>query len=267
MQITVVSSHRSPHQLEHQNAMAEGLKTLGHDVSLSYSVETVQTKHVACWGWRNGKMLRKRGHEVLVMERGYLADRFTHTSLAWNGLNGHGTFPSYPSDGGERFRSLNVPVLPWRMEGKYALILCQVPGDMSLQGMDMLPWYEAKAKEIAETHGLPVVYRQHPDLDKKGIKQIIKGADRLYGTLPDALADAALTICFNSNSSVDSILAGVPCVVGDRGTMAWNVCGKEVGDLMRVDRDEWLHDLAWKQWEMNEIRSGFALRGLVACAP
>lgn len=260
--ITICATISAPHQRHHQHALAAGLKTYGISTRLSTNpLENHATKYVACWGWRVGKSLRERGHEVLVMERGYVGNRFQHTSLGWNGLNGHATFPHYPYDE-KRFYDHGGFIKPWKRKGDYILILGQVPRDASLQGMDMMPWYEEKALLASNHYGLPVHFRPHPDLAKRGIRQKVAGTQLSQGTLQEALDGAYFTICFNSNSSVDSLMHGVPCVVGDRGSMVYDMCSTDLHNLNYGSRDD-LHTLAWKQWTLQEIETGFALKGIV----
>lgn len=263
MDFTVISSHRAAHQLSHQAALADGLAAHGINPMLAYS-NTARTKHVACWGWRVGKALRAAGHEVLVIERGYLGDRFEWSSLAWNGLNGHGQFGQLPADQ-TRFAE-NFSMSPWKSGGEYVLIMGQVPGDASLQGRDMMPWYEQAARTAAEKYGLPVQFRPHPLAIRKGHKQQLKGAAQSIGELADALAGAAVVITFNSNSGVDAVLAGVPTVTADQGSMAWPVAGHAIGEIAKPDRTAWASRLAWCQWRIEEIRSGAALGGLLEIA-
>lgn len=260
---TIIASLRAKHQLDHQDALAEGLSKFGVKAKRAHSFSQVDTKYVACWGWRKGKELRERGYDVLVIERGYIGNRFLYTSLGWNGLNGHAEFPEYPDDGGERFRAHDIKIKPWKRGGEYALILGQVPNDASLKGMDMIPWYEDMAREITLTHDIPVHFRPHPDVKRKGIKQTVKGTMPSIGTLEEALSDAAFTVCYNSNSSVDSVLSGVPCVVGDKGSMAYEMCGKSINEIIYPNREKWAHKLAQTQWTIDEIKSGEALKGII----
>ncbi len=260
---TIVASLRAKHQVEHQKALSEGLSVHGVPSVFSNSVANIQTKYTACWSWHNGRPLRNSGHEVLVMERSYIGDRFFYTSLGWNGLNGYADFPEYKPDNGKRFRSHGGVLKPWKTDGEYALILGQVPKDASLQGKDMVPWYQAQAAEIKEKYNIPVYFRPHPDLKKRGIQQRIEGTLQSEGSLEEALSGAMFTVCYNSNSSVDSILAGVPCIVGDKGTMAYDMCGKSIEEIIRPDREEWAYKLAFKQWSLEEIASGKALKGIV----
>lgn len=265
MHINIISSLRSAHQLTHQSAIAEGFNAIGVSTELHFQIETIKSRYVAVWGWRNGKILRDRGHEVLVMERGYLGDRFSMTSLAWNGLNGNATFPPSRQDGGARFRNI-ADMKPWNDGGDYGLIMGQVPNDASLCGVNLMPWYDEMSKAIHNELELPVKFRQHPEVTKRGSHQTVAGAEKSTGSLEHELSRAAVAVCYNSNSSVDSILAGVPCVVDNSGSMAWAVASRGFSQLVRPEREQWAHDLAWKQWTLLEITSGQALKGVVEIA-
>lgn len=244
--------------------LTKGLRTLGVKVTQIVRGSPSKTKHVACWGWRVGQRLKDAGHEVLVMERGYLGDRFSYTSLGWNGLNGYAVFPSRPSVSSERFNSLKIAVKPWHRDGENVLILGQVPRDMSLKGMDMEPLYESWATNAWREYRKPVFFRPHPDLAKRGLSQSLSGAQQSKGTLQEALAKAFVCITYNSNSSVDAVLAGVPTVAFDKGSMAYDVCTHKIKEpVITPDRTVWLAQLAWKQWTEAEICSGEALKEII----
>lgn len=259
MHITVIANPRTPHQRLHQQSLLAGLKKLGIKGSEAYYGQRINTRFVSCWGWKIGKKLRSAGHEVLVMERGYIGDRFKYTSLGWNGLNGYAEFPNYEDSECNRLPELDIELKPWKYGGQYALILGQVPNDASLQGKNMVPWYQAQAAAIGDHYKIPVLFREHPDIKKRGLRQNVKGLERSSGTLQEALSNALFTVCYNSNSSVDSIIEGVPCVVGDRGSMAYELCSKSIYNLVRPERAQWLRSLAMKQWRIEEIASGKAL--------
>ena len=262
MKMTVVAAPRAGHQAEHQTAMARGLAAHGIEPVLSIG-GPVATHHVACWGWRTGKALRAAGHEVLVMERGYLGDRFAWTSLAWNGLNNRGDFGNVPNDGGERFAQ-NFSLQPWKEGGEWVLLLGQVPGDASLQGKDLGRWYTRAAMAANNAYEMPVLFRQHPRAAAKGFHQEPHYTHQAVGTLESALARSAVAICWNSNAAVDAVISGVPAVTMDEGAMAWDVTAHRIGDIARPARETWAARLAWKQWKLTEIESGFALEGLLA---
>lgn len=264
MHFTVIASSRARHQLAHQSAMADGLKSLGCKVTLAHHRGS-NTRHVACWGWRVGRALKNSGHDVLIMERGYLGDRFAWTSLAWNGLNGRGRFAPAPEDNGQRFAQYHS-ARPWKKGGDYVLIMGQVPGDASLQGRDLFPWYEKTALQCAAEYGLPVMFRPHPLAAKRGGRSSIKNAKTSTGDLNQALAGAAVVVTWNSNSGVDAVVQGVPTVVTDRGSMAWDVASHNIGEIKTPCRKDWANDLAWKQWRIDEIQNGSALKNLLSVA-
>jgi len=72
------------------------------------------------------------------------------------------------------------------------------------------------------------------------------------------LEAARYAVTFNSNSGVDAALAGVPVVAMDEGSMAWQVAGHRIGEIVFPDREKWAHDLAFAQWDVEEITSGEA---------
>lgn len=227
------------HQGAHAKALTRGFAAHGVKVKTGYPA----TQHVACWGWRRGRALREAGHDVLVLERGYIGDRFAWTSIAWNGLNNRGTAPVI-DDGGERFDRHHAGLLqPENHAGDYALVIGQVPGDQSLQGRDLTGWY---AEQAAKYPGAR--FRPHPLAHKRGRVADVPNAPVIGGTLQEAMQGASVVVTYNSNAGVDALLAGKRIHVEDCGSMAWQV----------GDREQWAHRLAWRQWTMDEIQSGVA---------
>jgi len=249
-------SYRAPHHITHREAVEVGLRRHG--------VQGQYPNVVICWGWRTGAQHRKAGRDVLVLERGYVGDRFQYTSIGWNGLNGLATFPDYPGDGGARFRSLGVPLQPWRPSGEYVLLVGQVHGDAALRGRNLAGWYVAAAKAATAEYGLPVRFRPHPlEVRRLGVVRTVAGTQQDTGPLQDTLARAAVVVTWNSNTGVDGLLAGKPVVAAGDGAMAAPLAARELGGRCDPDREAWAHALAWKQWTLDEIRSGDALVGVV----
>lgn len=260
--IKILSSTHADHQLLHQSAMHIGLKNIGIESEKVFKIYA-DIKDIYCtWGWRKGKSLHDRGNKVLVMERGYVGDRFKYTSLGWNGLNNYASFPDYLDDRGDRFRSHGGIIKPWRKTGRYILILGQVKGDASLKGQDLTSWYFNIANKAKYIYGLPVYFRPHPEGARRGGYGSINGVQNIGGSLDDAIGGALFTIAYNSNSCLDSILAGVPCYAGDKGTMAWDLCMKDIGELYYPEREEKVHKIAWNQFSIDEIMDGWPLRKL-----
>lgn len=198
---------------------------------------------------------RGAGRDYLVLELAYFGDRRNKfVSLGYNGLNGHAEF--YNRDcPGDRWAQHGVPVAPWKQGGDYVLLMGQIPTDASLATCPGYDHWLKSAVQAARVYGLPVRFRPHP----RG--PVIRDAPApiMGGELDAALRGAALVIAWNSNSLVDAVLAGVPVIACDRGSMAWPVAAHEIGaEPIRPDRTQWLHDLAYTQWTLDEIASGLA---------
>lgn len=235
-----------------------GLSKIGYEVVRMPSKSNPVTKKVVVWGWKNynAKVYRRRGKDVLVLELGYIGNRREYISVGLNGLNNYATFPEYPEDGGRRFRAHGGILKPWKYKGEYILILGQVKGDASLKGLDITSWYQRMAAEAERVHKLPVFFRPHPESFRRRGYTEIPGLRNLGGSLDEAISGAKFTISYNSNSSLDSIMQGVPSVAGDKGTMAWDLCSKSVEDLKFLKREPVVHRIAWCQWSFEEIKSG-----------
>ena len=79
--------------------------------------------------------------------------------------------------------------------------------------------------------------------------------DRLSDVLPSCYA----TVSFNSNGGVESVLAGIPTVCQDKGSMAWDVAEKNLGNIEQIslpDRTQWAYNLAYTQWTTKEMEQG-----------
>lgn len=243
------------------DALAAGIGAFGDDPAreTGYAPPRAEMPPVACWGWRRGKQYHRRSREVLVAERGYLGDRLaTWTSLGWNGLNGRAVFAAQ-GDEGQRFERHFGPALkPWSRRKGYALIVGQVPGDMSCEGVNMEAWY-VKAALAMEERGYTVGFREHPAAVRRGLRVRALPDKRIGGTLEDALSVATVAVTWNSNCGVDAVLSGVPVIACDPGAMCWDVAAHGLdAEIVRPSRDAWAARLAWTQWTIDEIESGEA---------
>jgi hypothetical protein len=193
------------------------------------------------------------------MERAYIGDRFTWTSLGFDGLNGRAKFPQI-NDGGARWRKYFAQFLkPWKKElPKLAVIMGQVRGDASLAGISIIDWIVFTSKKLAGA-GYAVAWRAHPG--DRGDKIEIPGLKRIDGTLEEALEAAGLVVTFNSNSGVDAVLAGVPTYAEDPGSMVWDVSSRNFSQIT-PDRAIWSQRMSFTQWLPEEIESGDAWEAL-----
>jgi hypothetical protein len=260
MRIAIVISHRQVHQLSTAEALQTGMRLHGDEADIIEgginSEEAKQYDAVGTWGWRRGESYRMSGMNVLIMERAYIADRFTWVSLGWNGLNGRAKFPvnTNPSRWEKFHQHLMSPL--WVNRKGYALLMGQVPSDTACRGVHIPTFMEQQCR-ILINRGWTVKFRQHPRSPFFQVPQ----AEHLptTNTISQDLLGASLVVTYNSNSAVDAVLAGIPTIAYDAGSMAWDVTGHSVesGPVM-PDRSDWAHRIAWKQWLPEEITNGIA---------
>jgi hypothetical protein len=274
MKAVLSVNYNAEHQITHAAVMQTGLRRHGwtveyspHDRPTPPGADMVvcwSVKHTRAWDWR-----KETGGPVLVMERAALQPRTEYVSLGFNGLAGRGEYCK-ARDGGLRWRTCFEHLQkPWKEPGDgYALIMGQVIGDAALWGVDFRAWAHNRAVELRAL-GHRVFYRHHPESLRRRDSWRPSLALPLSGGLASSLEGAALVVTYNSTSAVESVLAGVPTVTCDRGSMAWPVTTHAVpADPIRPGRAAWAHDLAWHCFTPAEIESGLAwdhLRELAPC--
>lgn len=244
----------------------KGMRLLSDTPSIFSKRKLSETDLAVFWSWKQPEIaaaIIDSGRHVLVMERGFLQPRNEWVSLAIDGFNNRGKFAPAP-DGGARWQRLFAHHLkPWRSGGDYALLIGQVPGDAALNGTDIVAWAATQAQKLIDL-GHKVVYRPHPE----GPTPCPPGASLSTRSLVDDLAGAERVVTYNSTTAVEAILAGIPTVVSDEGTVAYPMCSHQLeAPLARPDRSAWCHDIAWRQWSIDELADGTAwshVRRLVA---
>jgi hypothetical protein len=188
----------------------------------------------------------------LCLEAGYLTApegapytdrRLAYISATWDGYGNRGRTPAFR---GKRF---DILARPWREGGDYALILAQCSGDRAVPE-GYLQILSELARGAKEVYGDARI-RPHP------VRQAhVTGIPVTSGTLAEDLEGAVIAMTWSSTSAVEAVLAGVPAVCLDEGAVAWPVSGHAVGERLTPDRDEWLASLSWRNWTLEEIRSG-----------
>lgn len=251
-----VFTGKAPHQVEHAKAFREGLRRHGLDAQIEDARTVIECDLAVFWGHRKHDIIRRQrdnGRRYLVMERGYVDDRFQWTSLGYDGLNGRADFCNEDVSGDRWERHFAHHMKPWRKRDGYVLIMGQVRGDAALANVNFPEWVSRTISDLRAL-GHDVRFRPHPSDAGQRYDCPIQA-----GSLEDAIAHASFVVTWNSNSGVDAVLSGVPVVAMDEGSMARPVAahGLESAGIM-PDRTRWAHRLAWCQWRMDEISSGAA---------
>lgn len=244
--IVVNRRFTATHQHTIGGAFAAGLRR--HGLTVTSGTLPRPADILVLWGVRRSELIRSQkaaGGEVVILERGYLGDRFAWTSVSFGGgLNGRGIFRG-PFDDGSRWEAHFAHLMqPWQRREGPVVVMGQVPTDNAVRHIDFNRWAR-RTLDHFRASGRQAYIRPHPQVAKGG------------RPLADVLAEAAMVVTYNSNSGVDAVLAGVPTIAMDPGSMAWDVTGHDLSEVAPTpDRTAWAHRLAWCQWRMDEIASG-----------
>jgi hypothetical protein len=148
---------------------------------------------------------------------------------AYNGLNGGGWVPSAPAE----VRS-SPELLPWRdwQDGE-TTIFGQVEHDKALRGENIREWAKSVQAVLPRAQ-----FREHPVmLDQRESIQPFR----------ECLAGTSLAITFTSTVGAQTVIAGIPTVATNAGSLAWPVSSHTLEETpITPDRWEWLHGLSYR---------------------
>lgn len=214
------------------------------------------------WGHKYKKIIKQQQEhkkDYLVAELGYVGDRTKWTSLGFNGLNGRASFMNFGKNSTRWKKHFPSKLKKPRVDGKYFLIMGQMPADASVKNTDISKWAINTYLSL-EAKGINVLYRPHPRIGKlpRRYRSIEYRIKIHTGDLADALKDARGVITYNSNSGVDAVLEGLPVTSCDQGSMVYNITSHDIYRPRTYNRLQWANEIVWAQWLPEEIISGEA---------
>ncbi len=222
------------------------------------------------WDGKNKEQIfnhyRQKDINVIVMEVGGLK-RNVYWKIGLNGINRTAEFGNYncPSD---RWEKLGIELKPWKNDGNH-IILC---GQNEKSGawpknLGMSAWINDTINQIRSVSDRPIIVRPHPRAQIKGlnITQLnvtIKKPEYMGGyddfNYPGALDNAWAVVSFNSNPAIEAVFNGIPVFV-DETSLSYEVGNTNLLDIenpKKPDRTQWAHNLAYIEWNIEEIEQG-----------
>jgi len=228
------------------DAMAAGVRRCGDEAIVCPAASTPKADVGVMYGWKLSHFTRKYP-QYIYADLGFW-QRDTHYRMTVNGWSSDSYVKAGLSDA--RLKSFGVEVKPWNESGNEILVVGSSRKSSQQHGFEYMEW-ERNAVEALKDSGRPIVYRPKPnDLEK----QPIEGAGYDQRPLDEALASAYAVVTHHSNVAVQALAAGVPvhCVTGAAAAFS---C--PLGEFTRQDgREQFLADVAWLQWTLDEMRSG-----------
>jgi hypothetical protein len=261
------------HQLDTAKALSAGFKRHGiTDIKLVkvYDPRVMGADLVAIWAWRPKRKgsqwwlvdesQKYRGGHSLVMERAYVGERHTWTSLGYDGLNGRADFCNAHITDTTRFnKNFSHLLQPWQDTDKRqkVVIAGQCRMDAAVSHINIDEWYRSVAMEL-NLRGFEVVFRPHPlNTHPWEIEPGLKVTVDTSSSFEECIKDAKCVVTYNSNAGVLSTLAGIPTISYDKGSMVHHITTHNLTNLShKPDRREWSAKIAYSQWLPHEMSSG-----------
>jgi len=252
------------------DAFEQGLTSQGHtvtkhskngDVAVIWSVlwSGRMRENQAIWNY-----YRKQNKLVIVLEIGGLV-RGTTWKIGINGIN-QGSYFAPNGQDDTRKNQLGLNFKPWKTNGNEILICTQHDKSQQWDGNPSLrDWTTKIIKEIRQYSQRPIKIRPHPRcvvypniFDKNIIKSTERTIDREFNT-------AWAVVNYSSNPGIESILNGVPAFVSNKSLASpvGNLEFSNIENPNRPDRTQWLNDLAWTEWTIEEMAKGIPQKLLV----
>lgn len=194
-------------------------------------------------------------------------------------LAGDAIFTEEKNYSGVRLRAQNIVYEGWKKSrGDKVIITLQLSGDASLRGANINHWCINQINELRKHTDRPIEIRLHPGVSDKGIDDHIdlykylafenpKDVKLVAGRdLPweDHILDAHCIVAYSSGISVDAVLNGIPVIACDPGNFAYNISSNHVEAIEKPKMEleetvqQWLHNLSYCQWSVEEMRNGTA---------
>lgn len=171
-----------------------------------------------------------------------------------------------PSDRWEMIsKRLGIGVKPYH-DGDIILVTLQFPQDASLRGASIEKWALEQCSSIRATTDKPIVVRT-PQVQKQFDVAVIEQIASIPGVmfqigskenLSPTLERASTVVTYSSGMGIDSLINGCATVASNPASFAYELCA----NTSTPERDQWLADLAYAQWHIDEIQDGAPWRHL-----
>lgn len=196
---------------------------------------------------------------ALIMDTGAIFSE-SHTQIGFGGIKGQADFNASNSPA-TRWNSFNLTLSPWRNTGKEILILGQNLNGISTQDENIFEIYDQLIEQLPD---IDIAYRHHPKCDLDYHNPRITRYSRGI-RFADDIAHAKCTLSWSTNAVVEAIIHGIPSIAMSPSSIAYRLCHQEVLDphnAKTFNRSQWLYDLSYSEWNIDEMRIGLPWRHL-----
>lgn len=178
----------------------------------------------------------------------------------------------------DRWQKLGIQLQEWRepKSDQSILIIGQTLNGSSTQHINVAKWHNSIVRKCLEETTRDIIFRVHRNYTRGNKYELLKKSlldnSRVRISVHDTdnplskdLEQSFLTVVYNSNACVESIIKGIPVYAANMGAMSWEVSNQSkdiITELHMPDRQQWANNIAYCQWTLEEIRNGLAWKHL-----
>ena len=169
-------------------------------------------------------------------------------------------------------KKFKLDLKPWRdnsNKGPIVLVL-QLPGDASMCNIDVNKWALFCVKTIRSLTSRQILIRK-PQLERNfQLSECLKYSDvsiqsGTYENKIQTFESAWVTVTFSSVMGVESIINGCPTIAMHPASFAFEISSNSLDEIEKPkmpDRSQWLNNLSYTTWSLNEIKKGLPWKHL-----
>lgn len=210
------------------------------------------------------KVLDMHGGSSLIVVESAPMLRGQYWAVGFGGIGNKADFKNNGMESG-RWLSMDIKTKPWHKRPEGPVVVCgQLPWDTNVQNSDHLGWCRTAIK-FYQGMGLEVWFRPHPKIHSIDDYGISSNIHIDTGKLRKTLEVARCLVTYNSTSGVDGLLAGVPVIACHEWAFSWPIayhCFTHPDKLIYPSRRQWLYNLAYVQWTLDEMKAGLTWQHL-----
>lgn len=248
------------------SAMRTGIAKVGDEVIARFEDEYTEVEaDVAVFYGLDGNMGRlfkeyRRNAKAVYIDLGYWKRKeYPHRYAGYHKIcvnDRHPTayFQKVAHDN-SRVAALGLKLEPWK-HGRHILLAGMGDKGAKAEGYDVEEWERWAIKMIRENTKREIVYRPKPSW-RRACPIAGVGFSSRNVPIEKALKDCHAVVTHHSNVAVDALCSGIqayackgaaaPLALRDLSFINKSYC---------PDREQWLNDLSWCQWNIEEMKEG-----------
>lgn len=257
-------------------AFEKSVKEAGHTVTYNDPNSDVAVIWSVLWHGRMARnqevwnRYRQSNRPVIVLEVGGI-QRGVTWKVGLNGVNRDAYFSPGGHDDSRR-KQLGLKLEDWKHNPNGAIVIAgQHFKSQQWQGQPPVEdWINRTIEKIRQHTDRRIVVRPHPRCPLtrsigNSHSVVVQRPNKIRGSYDDfdfGYASAWAIVNWSSNPAVQAVRGGVPVFTGP-SSLAWPVANKNldsIEDPHKLDRTQWLCDLAHTEYTLEEIAQGIPLR-------